>query len=287
MQTLSKNPPDAQLRIALCGLPGTRKTTIGLHFALFEAMRGKALYVADLDGNMTTALGLFQKTYPNFKFTHDGKEYTYDIRYTDFVKETQAANKKLNKSMDSFTHEKSLELLQKDLDLVAKDDTIGCVFIDSQTVLNQYVMAAVKGTDAPETEMRIQDWNAFMSWMQQLIFAVRSTGKIIIWSAHEQPEYEEVRDKDGKVTGKQLSEFTFNIPGKTKHSFSSYFSDTWSFDYVVDGKTPKWTMLTHQTSMQTHVKNSLNLPPSINLPNEYRDIFPTFYNFLGERYPKS
>lgn len=285
MQSTATKPPPSQLRFALCGLPGTRKTTFILHLALFEALRGKKLYIADLDGNMRTALRLFEKHYPSGKpFKFDGKEYKYEILYTDFNEATQKLNKDLNKSTKNFTHEKTLELLQKEFDVVAKDSSIGAVGIDSQTVLNTYIIDSL--TDGGSRQMYLNDWGSFEGTLTRFIFAVRSLNRVTAWSAHEVPEYHETRDAKGNVTGRELSEFVFNIPGKSKNQFASFFSDVISFDLEAKGEKVKWTATCEKTALQLHVKNSLNLPNNLTLPNEYTEIFPFLYQYIGDAYPR-
>jgi hypothetical protein len=294
--SLATTPPPSQFRLALTGLPGSRKTTILLHFALFEALRGKSLYIADLDGNMTTALGVDGKeeknrigntllgAYPDRKFQHEGKEYQFNILYTDIPAEARKSNAALSRKTGSFTQEKLMEVLESEIDAVMKMKDVGVIAIDSQTVLNKIILDSISkgGTEG----MTRQKWGEFMADLQRLIFAVRATDKIVIWTAHELPEYRDLYDAKGNVIGHELTEFVLNIPGQVKHQFSAFFSDTWTLDYEYAGGKPKWSMRTHPTSMQVHVKNSLNLPEKIDLPNDYKSIFPTLWQYLGPRYPR-
>lgn len=285
MQNTRTNPPPSQLRVALIGKPGTRKTTIGLHFALFEALRGKGLYIADLDGNMTTALGLFESNYPNYTFLHEGKSHQINIFHTDFVRVAQEENKKLNKSSAGFSNQFILDRLYSELDEVKKNDAIGAILIDSQTMLNGVITDTL--TNGGALAMQIQHWGQFIEKLQRFIFSVRATNKIVIWTAHEYPKYRDVRNASGAVIGQELEEFKINIPGKSADSFSSFFSDTWAFEFLVKNNKPEWFMTTLQTPLQDYVKNSLGLPPEIELPNEYGNIFTTLWGYVGARYPKS
>lgn len=193
--------------IIIIGDPGTRKTTLCLSFP--------SPYFLDCDGNMSAPVE--QTGIRNFFYdraTHDseGKEIHPILRFQHCVKCLNEA--------------------------VAHPD-IKTIIVDSLTSFTDIVLAEIMrqehgATAATETArdaahnkpMRIQDWGKFAFLLKNIVTKLRTCGKTIVFTAHNNFEKDEVDSR--------FKQF-INVPGQSKTTLSGLFTDCWHTFLEVKG----------------------------------------------------
>ena len=117
------------------------------------------------------------------------------------------------------------------LEVVADDDTVHTIVIDSITTLVEYLFDLILKTSNPATRPEIQHWgdmSRYLKWLGEELLTVPGRDKHIIVTAHE--DYH----TDNKTKN---SEQVLSIGGKMKKSFDLYFTDVWRV-YLEPFKSP-------------------------------------------------
>jgi hypothetical protein len=193
--------------IILIGDPGSRKTTLALHFP--------SPYFLDCDGNMSAPVeqtGITTFKYDQASRDDDGNLIHPLLRYQHCIACLNAA---------------------------AADPTIRTIIIDSLTSFTDILLSEVRrqefgntaATDAARDladakAMRIQDWGKFAFLIKNLVTKLRTCGKIIVFTAHTSFEKDEVDSR--------FKQF-INVPGQAKGTISGLFTDCWHCFMEVKG----------------------------------------------------
>ena len=193
--------------IIIVGDPGTRKTTLALHFP--------SPYFLDCDGNMAAPV-----------------EQTR-IRDFFYVSAIRDDDGKLIHPADRFLW------CVKCLNVAVIDPRIKTIVIDSLTTLSDIILSEVlrqefgtaavtdSAKDAADFKtMRIQDWGKFAKLVKNFFSKLRTCGKTLVVIAHN------AIDKD--ETDARYKTF-LNVPGQAKNTLSSLFTDCWNTRCVVTG----------------------------------------------------
>lgn len=196
--------------IIIVGDPGTRKTTLALHFP--------SPYFLDCDGNMAAPV---EQT--------GIRDFFYDSAVRD-------DDGKLIHPADRFIH------CVKCLNAAAIDPRIKTIIIDSLTTFSDIVLSEVlrqefgsaavtsAAKDAADFKtMRIQDWGKFAKLMKNFFSQLRTCGKTVVVIAHNSIDKDEA---DSRYK-------TFlNVPGQAKNTLSGLFTDCWNTVCIVTGIGP-------------------------------------------------
>jgi hypothetical protein len=237
----------ANKAIIICGDPGTRKTTLALHFP--------APYFFDCDNNM--AAPVEQTGITNFK---------YDMAARD-------DDDKLIHPLDRFLH------CAKCINAAAADPTIRTIVVDSLTTFADILLSEVRrqefgamaasweAKDAADAKtMRIQDWGKFAWLLKNFFSKLRTCGKTVVVIAHN------IVDKD--EADARYKSF-LNVPGQSKTTLSGLFTDCWTTQCEVTGigaaAQRKFTVRTLPLSDTDHrgVKSSFK---SLGYSNTFEDV---------------
>lgn len=186
--------------IIIVGDPGSRKTTLALHFP--------RPYFLDCDGNLASPVeqtGIRAFSYSSAVRTDDGA---------------------LIHPLDRFQH------CCRCLNEAAASPDIDTIIIDSLTTLTDIVFSEIKRQEygsvgmtdnakdvADAKAMRIQDWGKFAAIVKNLMTKLRTTGKILVVIAHNNID-------KGEADTRYMT--FLNIPGQCKNTLSGLFTDCWN-----------------------------------------------------------
>jgi hypothetical protein len=185
--------------IIIVGDPGSRKTTLALHFP--------RPYFLDCDGNLASPVeqtGIRAFSYSSAVRTDDGT---------------------LIHPLDRFQH------CIRELNAAAADPNIDTIIIDSLTTFTDIVLSEVRRQEygatgmtdsakdiADNKTMRIQDWGKFASLMKNVVTKLRTTNKILVVIAHNNVD-------KGEADSRYMT--FLNVPGQCKNTLSGLFTDCW------------------------------------------------------------
>jgi len=188
-------------------------------------------YFVDIDNN----LGSVRRHLSKLDST---KEFFYDTVTED------AAGKPLD---TPFRYEYLTKLVLE----ACKSDKIDTIVIDSLTTLTDLILSHIMRVNG-RTVLQIQDWGTFQQLLLKLVYALRSSGKYIIFTAHEETQKDEV---SGIVM------YKLSLPGQLKDKLAAYFSDIWHTEVDQKGSEYKFIVRTMPT-VRIALGNSLSLPPT-------------------------
>lgn len=196
--------------IIIIGDPGTRKTTLCLHFP--------KPYFLDCDGNLSAPV-----------------EQT-GIRSFYFDRATHDAEGKEIHPIDRYLHCIGC------LNVAAASPDVETIIIDSLTSLVDIILAEIMRQEhgtaalnekmkdlAHNKSMRIQDWGKFAFILKNLVTKLRTCGKTIVFTAHNSFEKDEVDSR--------FKQF-INCPGQSKSTISGLFTDCWHTFLQITGVGP-------------------------------------------------
>jgi len=224
MKTISQSRPRVSFGLLLVGPPKSGKS-------IYTIRTFPNIYVCDLDNNLTGPVSFLEdkKALPNFSYDtidllDDGTECPPEKRWSRMIACTKVA--------------------------VASPD-IDTVFIDGLTKLSNNLISHILAAERQEN-MRIQDWLSYQNLMNKFVTYLRSSGKLIIMSAHETVEEDEY--------DKVLKHF-IAIPSKLRHTLAGLFTDAWRAEYKpgAGGAEGVYSLRTVSTSRMS-LGNSLGLP---------------------------
>jgi hypothetical protein len=199
--------PPSDKAIIIIGDPGTRKTTLALHFP--------QPYFLDCDGNLSAPVE--QTNIHSFLYDSAARDDTGAIIHP--ILRYQHCISCLNQA--------------------AASPDVRTIIIDSLTSFTDILLSEVRrqefgasaATDlardaADNKAMRIQDWGKFAFLIKNLITKLRTCGKIIVVTAHNSFEKDEVDSR--------FKQF-INVPGQAKTTISGLFTDCWHTFMEVKG----------------------------------------------------
>lgn len=205
--------------ILLMGPPGSGKTTF--------ALKWPGLYVVDADQNLAGPLRYLNS---KGKFT----PFKYDIVALDDANQPVEAHLQWPR-------------LKSCVEAAIKDPTVLTLFIDSLTHVDRIVYAYACKTQNVK-ELEFQQWNMFKNELYRFIMNIRSKGKTLIMSCHENIEY----DKKG-----QVEKYVPTLSTNLKNYFGYIFTDVWRCTLKpVGGGKIEGVVSTHPTAL-SDLKNSL------------------------------
>jgi len=136
-----------------------------------------------------------------------------------------------------------------------KDPNIGAIFVDSVTLVEDYIKAKICGATSGDT-IKLEgfpQWGLYLVTWKSLINQLRESGKKIIFSAHEEHELD-------KLTG--IAKYKIMVDGKIQSKFPGLFSDVWRCE--VEENLGKHTWVVRTLGNTSHeLKNNFDLPAKL------------------------
>lgn len=228
--------PAANLAILLVGPPKSGKTCIAAAFP--------NPFFLDIDLNLDSAVRIL-----------GNKQFKYSQPPLDYV-----PGQSPNGARSVYDY------AMQELGAAAKDPWVQTIIIDGLTKLSDFAVEHILG-DVSRMEnkkveaMRIQDYGRFMSLYQRLITFLRSTGKIVVCTAHQTVSKDE-------LTG--ANQYALAMPGQLKDTFGGFFTDVWgsSATPAAQGKT-KFEIRTRPTGYHVALGTSIrSMPHAIDLTDK-------------------
>lgn len=224
--------------ILLVGPPKSGKTTFALQFP--------KVYLADCDNNLDGPARWLKLNKPSalasasadiIKLLPDGKERPDGACWEALIKSSIAA---------------------------AMDPSIETVVIDGLTWVSLYLQWHLMKAQG-KTEMTLPMWQPWQHMLMKFIITLRSSGKTIIFLAHEECEKDEADN---------MMKYQVAIPTRLAKTVGGLFTDFWRAEYIPgpSGAVGKYQIRT-MPKINFSLGNSLGLPPIIDMDYE-REIAP-------------
>jgi hypothetical protein len=231
MQRSDSYTPNLSFALLLLGPPKLGKTTFALQFP--------KPYIADCDNNLSGPA--------EFIRLNNLPPFAYDtINVDDKGREVDPKQRWAR--------------LTTCLKTAVADPSIHTVIIDSLTSISEYLIEHVLASEG-QKQMRIQDWQPFQFMMKRLVTFLRTTGKLIIFTAHESVEKDEV---DG------ILKYFVMVPTKMSNTFAGMFSDAWRMECQQAGDKYKYQIRTKPTVRFSLGTSIQTLPPIV--PADWSEI---------------
>ena len=233
MQPSSGYNPALAFALLLVGPPLTGKTNAAFTFP--------KPYVFDADDKMQNAIQ-----------RNPGKQFWYDRAYVDEKGLVVPANQRWNHAI-------------KCLDTAMKSPDVETIIIDSLTQMNIFLVDHILATGASklvvagEKVMDLQCWQPFQILMTRLIMTLKSSGKLVVMTCHEETEKDDVT---GMYKTNPL------IQGALKHKLAGMFTDVWHTETKAefkDGKSITKYFVRTQPTARMAFGSSLGLPAEFTL----------------------
>jgi hypothetical protein len=230
MKLNTTDKPKASFGLLLVGAPKSGKTSFALQFP--------KPYIADCDNNISGPQRFLEEK--NLK-----PQFFYDVIDIDEQgKEVQPAQR--------WTR------LTNGLKVAVASSDVETIIVDSLSKLSDNLVEHIMGFEKIQ-QMRIQDWMSYQNLMKKLITYLRSSGKYVVFIAHEGVEKDEL---DGVL------KYFVSLPSKLRDTIGGMFTDVWRAEYQpgAGGKEGQYTVRA-LSSARMSLGNSLGLPPSF--PMDY------------------
>lgn len=250
MKTSSPTEPKplTPLKILIMGQPGARKTTFMLQFP--------GLHVLDCDRNLDGASGYLRSHgLKDLAFTYD------DIRVDD-----TGAMLDISECFDRVCDK--LKLFQTDSTYKARS----VVGLDSLSHVNEFIIRKVlKMANKPSMDIRL--WTDFATAAYTILVArLDQTAKHVICVCHE----ERVTEADEKnIMKKRVLEINPLFSGRVGDNLGAFFTDVWQVVLRPEsGGKIACILNTQRTPQCAILKNSLGMPPEVDITLGYKAIEP-------------
>lgn len=225
MQLNTQNKPKPTFGLLLIGAPKSGKTSFALQFP--------SPYIADCDNNLSGPQRYLESTGQKPEFFYD----TIDVDETG--KEVPPGNRWVR--------------LTEGLKKAVASPEVKTIIVDSLSKLSDNLIEHILKSENIKN-MRIQDWLSYQNLMKKLITYLRSSGKLIIFIAHETVEKDEF---DGVL------KYFVALPSSLKNTIGGLFTDVWRAEYQPGSGTKEGVyILRTSSSARVSLGNSLGLPPS-------------------------
>lgn len=249
--TPEKPKEKSPLKLLWMGPPGSRKTTLLMQFP--------GVHILDCDRNMDGPESYIRKSIdPKLSYTFD------PIRQDDSGAEVETTDC-FNRICDK------LKLFKVDEAYKARK----VVGLDSLSHVNEFIIRHVlrmQNKTQRTGEMEARDWSPFKSAAYILLVnRLEETGKTVICTCHENKVYD-APTKDNMMNP-TIKEYEPMFQGKIGESLGAFFTDVWRFEVrqAPGGKYETW-IRTDKMPKCDMLKNSLNMPPEINVTAGYSAI---------------
>lgn len=238
-------PVNTPLKILLIGPPGSRKSTLMLQFP--------SLYVEDCDRNLRGPEEWLRKNgYPNLSYSFN------PVRYTD-----SGSMREIETCYNSLCDDLKLMATDKD-----KYKDFKFVAVDSLSHVNEFIIRHtlhMQGKTKKTFEMEARDWSPFKSYAYIFLVArLEEINKHVLCTCHE-IKLVEPGGKENMMEQKVIGYEPF-FQGKVGDVIGAFFTDVWRMELrPAPGDTLKCILQTTRSSKCEHLKNSLNMPPELDV----------------------
>lgn len=231
MKSSSEYEPNLSFGLLLMGPPKSGKTTLALQFP--------HVYVADCDNNLSGPTEYVKKKHLS--------SFNYDVINIE------------DSGDERPTHLRWMHLTSCLKDAV-KNPHIKTIVVDGLSSVSDFLVEHVLRTEG-QKHMRIQDWQPFQFMLKRLVTYLRSSGKLIIFTAHETVEKDEL---DG------ILKYFIHVPTKLKDNLGGFFSDVWRVESEKQGDKYVYQIRTRPTVRFSLGTSIFDLPTV--LPATFDDI---------------
>jgi hypothetical protein len=248
MKGFDQYTPNQSTALLLVGSPGSGKTSLALQFP-------KPLYIFDADNNLDGPRRYLKEN----NIPLDGIKY--DIGNVDDD----------GKEVKPFQRWQRMATCLKQ---AGEDDTIKTIVVDSLTAIQIYARddifrqrvgpqkmgqssVMINDTNRDRGQLTEPEWGIFSRYFDTLVTALRSTGKIIIVTAHQ-----ETRQLN---TGDEIWRQTIAVPGQTRTKLPGLFGDVWNVNAKLEGFGDKQKVVRFVRTIPTAESDERGLKSSFNL----------------------
>lgn len=220
----------------------------------FNDNLGTAILLLGPPGGGKTVLGcrLFPKTYvivADLNFA-SGLRYLKKLNETSNVIgfDTIGVDEKNTKIVPNQRYDRMFKLLND----AVKNPDVDCIFVDSITLVEDYIKAKICGA-TNENAIKLEGfpaWGNYLITWKGLIYQLRESGKKIIFSAHEEYEMD-------KLSG--IPKYRVMVDGKIQGKFGGLFSDVWRCEVTENLGKHSWMVRTLGDAKH-ELKNNFDLP---------------------------
>lgn len=242
MKSITSIDPNEQFGLLLQGPPKTGKTEL---LCLFPKP-----WIANADSNLSG-------------FARRCKEqgFTSDMVYSDIMRDDNGkalVDKDGRPDSDlvwaRFLKETSAAIADPNIKTLGFDSVTTIAMAAIAFIMSDRVKRTGKGT---KDQTEIQDWNTHQNLWKMLIMRLRTTGKMVVFLAHEEGMKDEISGG--------ILKWAVNIPGgKLQAVFGGFFSDVWRTE--VDEVKKDGVMKT-EYKVRTKPNSRLDLGGSIVTPD--------------------
>lgn len=201
--------PSNETAVLIVGDPGTRKTSLALHFP--------KPYVFDADSNLAGPARQFKES---LEFMYDnGHSASVDVKLPPATS---------YKEGETIKPAHRYQWMAMCLNEAAKSSEVGTIIVDGLTSVTDFVLSEVKRQEGRKDDdpMRIQDWGKFSYIMKNLVTQLKTSGKLVVFTGHNNVDKDEA---DG------IYKTFLAVPGQSKTTLAGLFNDVWCTYLVQSG----------------------------------------------------
>lgn len=201
MKKSKEYKPSNRTAVLIVGDPGTRKTSLALHFP--------KPYVFDADSNLAGPARKFGETI----------DFLYDNGHVASA-EIKLGPNIVYKEGETILPAHRYLWMAYCLTEAAKCEEVRTIIVDGLTSITDFVLSEVKRQEIRKDDdaMRIQDWGKFAYIMKNLVTQLKTSGKVLVFTGHNNVDKDEA---DG------IYKTFLAVPGQSKTTLAGLFNDVW------------------------------------------------------------